>query len=50
MDSKENIEDDCNNDVFCQTATNLKNDDCNYSIKSLKMENFGAEVSGLVLG
>ena len=50
MNKQSNIEVDCNNDEFCQTAAHLENDDCNYHIKPIKDDDFGAEVSGLSLG
>ena len=50
VNQQSNIEDGCNNEEFCKTAAHLENDDCNYHIKPIKNDNFGAEVSGLSLG
>ena len=50
MSVEENVANGCNDEEFCQTAAHLKNDGCNYSIKPLKTDSFGAEVSGITLG
>ena len=50
MSVEENVANGCNDEEFCQTTAHLKNDGCNYSIKPLKTDSFGAEVSGITLG
>ena len=50
MSLEENVADVCNGEEFCQTTAHLENDVCNYSIRTLETDNFGAEVSGITLG
>ena len=50
MSVEENIVNGCNDEEVCTTTAHLKNDGCNYSIKQLETDNFGAEVSGITLG
>ena len=50
MSVEENIVNGCNDEEVCTTTAHLKNDGCNYSIKPLETDNFGAEVSGITLG
>ena len=47
-DRKTDVE--CNNEEFCLAAANLDRSDCEYSIKPLREDGFGAEVFGLSLG
>ena len=41
---------ECNNEEFCLATANLDRSDCEYSIKQLREDGFGAEVFGLSLG
>ena len=43
-------EDNCNNEEFCQAAAQMSDNGCNYAIKPIKSDSFGAEVSGVTLG
>ena len=42
--------DNCNNEEFCQAAADLSGGDCEYILKPLREDAFGAEVFGLSLG
>ena len=48
LDGETNVE--CNNEEFCLAAANLDRSDCEYRIKPLREDGFGAEVFGLSLG
>ena len=41
---------ECNNEEFCLAAANLDRSDCEYTLKQLREDGFGAEVFGLSLG